>query len=257
MVAPTHSFVLDAGNLGLNQIYCGDAVQVMEAMAPGSVDLVVTSPPYNIKNSSGNGLKCGKGGKWPQAELINGYDTYHDAMPYGEYVKWQRACLKAMMRVLADDGAIFYNHKWRVQRGVIQDRREIVWDLPVRQVIIWERNGGINFNRGYFLPTYEVIYLIAKPGFKLRKGASKMGDVWKIGQEQSNWHPAPFPVELVSRCIGATDAEVVLDPFMGSGSTAIAAEQNGRSWVGIDISEEYCKKAEARIDAARAYEVIG
>lgn len=245
------------GSVKLGHIYCGDAVNVMRSFPAKSVNLVVTSPPYNIKNSTGNGLKCGKGGKWPQAELIKGYATYGDDMPYEEYVEWQRACLKGMMRILTDDGAIFYNHKWRVQRGIIQDRREIVEDFPVRQIIIWERNGGINFNRGYFLPTYEVIYLIAKPNFKLRRGASKIGDVWKIGQEQSNWHPAPFPVELVSRCIGATDAELILDPFMGSGSTAIAAERNQRSWVGIDISEEYCRKAEARIDAARTYEVIG
>lgn len=243
-------------NLKLNRIYLGDAVRLMDSFPAGSIDLIVTSPPYNIKNSSGNGLKCGKGGKWPKAELINGYDNYDDAMPYDRYVKWQRNCLKSMLRVLADDGAIFYNHKWRVQRGLIQDRREIIEGFPVRQIIIWGRNGGINFNQGYFLPTYEVIYLIAKPEFKLRKGASKIGDVWKIGQEQKNWHPAPFPVELASRCIGATNAKVILDPFMGSGSTAIAAERNGKQWIGIDISEEYCKMAEERIQNAREYEMV-
>jgi modification methylase len=67
-----------------------------------------------------------------------------------------------MMRLLTDDGAIFYNHKWRVQDGLLQDRNDIVSGFPVRQIIIWHRNGGINFNKGYFLPTYEVIYLIAK-----------------------------------------------------------------------------------------------
>lgn len=70
-----------------------------------------------------------------------------------------------MMRLLKDDGAIFYNHKWRVQNGLIQDRREIVADFPVRQIIIWRRKGGINFNAGYFLPTYEVIYPYCKKRF--------------------------------------------------------------------------------------------
>ena len=241
----------------LNHIYCGDTIEVMDSLPTKSVDLIVTSPPYNIKNSSGNGLKCGKGGKWPQARLLNGYATYDDAMPYEDYVRWQKRCLDSMMRLLSDDGAIFYNHKWRVQRGLIQDRREIVGDFPVRQIIIWERNGGINFNPGYFLPTYEVIYLIVKPTFKLNKGASKIGDIWKIGQDQDNWHPAPFPVELASRCIGTTDAKVILDPFMGSGSTAIAAERNGRDWVGIDISSEYCQQAMARIEKAREFEIVG
>ncbi len=62
--------------------------------------------------------------------------------------------LMAKMRVLREDGAIFYNHKWRVQAGLLQDRSEIVAGFPVRQIIIWKRDGGINFNRGYFLPTY-------------------------------------------------------------------------------------------------------
>ena len=147
----------------LNRIHHGDCVELMNRMPDGCVDLIVTSPPYNIKNSTGNGLKNGSGGKWPRAELIQGYEAHDDAMPHEEYVEWQRECLTAMMRVLSEDGAIFYNHKWRVQGGLLQDRADIVDGFPVRQIIIWQRSGGINFNPGYFLPTYEVIYLIANP----------------------------------------------------------------------------------------------
>ena len=129
----------------------------------------------------------------------------------------------------------------------MQDRADIVDGFPVRQVIIWQRNGGINFNPGYFLPTYEVIYLIAKPKFRLAAKANAQGDVWRIPQESKNPHPAPFPVELAQRCISSTNAQIVLDPFMGSGTTAIAAEMSRRQWIGIDISEEYCEFARARI----------
>ena len=240
----------------LNKVTVGDCVDLMDRLPAGCVDLIVTSPPYNIKNSTGNGLKCRNRGKWPQAALVNGYDGHGDSMPHGEYVDWQRQCLKSMMRVLSEDGAIFYNHKWRVQRGMLQDRGDIVADFPVRQIIIWQRAGGINFNPGYFLPTYEVIYLIAKPEFKLKKGANRMGDIWRIVQEQGNSHPAPFPVELAERCIGATDARIVLDPFMGSGSTAIAAERQRRSWMGFEISEEYSRMANRRIARAQQYEEI-
>ena len=85
-------------------------------------------------------------------------------MPHELYVHWQRGCLLEMMRVLRDDGVIFYNHKWRVQGGEWQDRSDIVngLTLPVRQVIIWKRAGGINFNEGYFLPNYEVISLLSQ-----------------------------------------------------------------------------------------------
>ena len=141
----------------LDKVHCGDCVRMMGKMPVGSVGTVVTSPPYNLRNSTGNGMKDGRGGKWPKAQLINGYQGHGDNMPHEEYVKWQRDCLTAMMRVLREDGAIFYNHTWRVQRGLLQDRSEIVRGFPVRQVIIWQRDGGINFNTGYFLPTYEVI----------------------------------------------------------------------------------------------------
>jgi modification methylase len=117
-------------------------------------------------------------------------------MPHEKYVQWQRYCLTEMMRVLKEDGAIFYNHKWRVQGGLLQDRNDIVDGFPVRQIIIWQRKGGINFNPGYFLPTYEVIYLIAKPDFRLAPKANAHGDIWEFAQEMNNPHPAPFPVHL-------------------------------------------------------------
>ena len=232
----------------INKIINGDTVEIMKKIPTGTIDLVVTSPPYNLKNSTGNGMKDARGGKWKNAALVNGYSNYDDNMPHDKYVKWQRECLTEMFRVLKDDGAIFYNHKWRVQAGLLQDRQDIVKDFPVRQIIIWRRNGGINFNPGYFLPTYEVIYLIPKPKFKLAKKANASGDVWEFGQEMKNSHPAPFPVALIDRIISSTTAELILDPFMGSGTTAIVAMGNKRKYIGIDISPEYCEMTEKRIE---------
>jgi modification methylase len=153
-----------------------------------------------------------------------------------------------MLRLLKDDGAIFYNHKWRVQAGLLQDRQDIVTGFPVRQIIIWKRKGGINFNKGYFLPTYEVIYVIAKPKFILAPKANAHGDIWEFTQETNNPHPAPFPITLVERIITSTHAEIILDPFMGSGTTAVAAQKNGRDFIGIDISHEYCNMALRRLN---------
>jgi len=237
------------------KVHTGDCVELMNRMPAASVGLIVTSPPYNLRNSTGNGMKDGRGGKWKNAALINGYASHNDAMPHDEYVAWQRECLTAMTRVLRDDGAIFYNHKWRVQGGLLQDRADIVGGFPVRQIIIWRRDGGINFNPGYFLPTYEVIYLICKPKFRLAPKANASGDVWRIPQENNNPHPAPFPIELAQRCIKATHGRIVLDPFMGSGTTAIAAESCGRDWIGCEVSKEYCKLATERIQAATKCEL--
>jgi len=232
----------------INKIICGDCIEVMQELPKESVDLIVTSPPYNLKNSTGNGMKDGRGGKWANAKLVEGYSTYDDCMPHDDYSQWQRDCLTEMMRLLKNDGAIFYNHKWRVQGGLLQDRHDIIEGFPVRQVIIWQRKGGINFNPGYFLPTYEVIYLIAKPDFKLAPKANAHGDIWQFTQEMNNPHPAPFPVHLIERIVSSTEAEIILDPFMGSGTTAIAALRHDRKYIGIDVAPEYCEMAEKRIE---------
>ena len=238
--------------ISVNKVHRGDCVTLMDKMPAGSVGLIVTSPPYNLRTSTGNGMKdTSFGFLWEAPKLVDGYDSSDDAMPYPDYVIWQRECLNAMMRLLREDGAIFYNHKWRVQDGLLQDRSEIVRGFPVRQIIIWKKNGGLNFNDGYFLPSYEVLYLICKQDFKLAPGANAIGDVWHIPQETDNPHPAPFPVELPQRCIQSTTADIVLDPFVGSGTTAIAAERCNRNWIGIDISKAYCKLANQRIQAAR------
>lgn len=231
----------------INKIICGDIIEVMKQIPDKSVDLVVTSPPYNLKNSTGNGMKDGRGGKWANAALQKGYANYDDNMPHELYVKWQRDFLNEAMRVIPDTGAIFYNHKWRVQAGLLQDRQDIVSGFPVRQIIIWKRKGGLNFNAGYFLPTYEVIYLIAKPKFKLAEKANAYGDIWEFTQEMKNGHPAPFPIKLIDRIVSSTSAKVILDPFMGSGTTAISAINFDRKYIGIDISPDYCQMAENRI----------
>jgi modification methylase len=232
----------------LNTIICADCLEAMKKMPSNSVDLVVTSPPYNLKNSTGNSMKaCTKSGKWAGAALQNGYTHHDDCMPHDKYVEWQRDCLAQMFRLLKDDGAIFYNHKWRVQDGLLQDRQDIVSGFPVRQIIIWKRKGGINFNPGYFLPTYEVIYMITKQNFKLASKANSYGDVWEFTQEMKNEHPAPFPVALIYRIINSTNADIVLDPFMGSGTTAIVAMGLKRNYIGIELSPEYCQMAQERI----------
>ena len=239
-----------------NKIHVGDCLTVMRQMPDKSIDVVVTSPPYNLRNSSGGGMRDGSGGLWEKAKLLDGYaGGYSDDMPYDQYVLWQRACITEMLRLIKDDGAIFYNHKWRVQDGLLQDRHEIVTGFPVRQIIIWQRAGGINFNLSYFLPTYEVIYLICGKKFRLAKSKDPkhpkatcgIGDVWRVNQDHKNEHPAPFPVEIPKRCIESTDSKLILDPFMGSGTTAIAAKMLGRDWIGIEVAQQYADMANERI----------
>lgn len=233
-----------------NKIICGDCLEVMKELPDQSVDLVVTSPPYNlaIKKTFGKKTTSKWKGKWNNSKIQStGYDAHNDYMSEDKYIEWQKKVLAESFRVIKNTGAIFYNHKWRVQKGIFQQRLEIIEGLPLRQIIIWKKAGGLNFNEGYFLPTYEVIYLIAKPEFKLAPKVNRLGDVWEITQQKRSWHPAPFPVELAARCIQATTGDLILDPFIGSGTTAVAAKKLGKKYIGIDISQDYCDRAEERI----------
>ncbi len=230
----------------------GDCMDVMKDIPSGSIDLVVTSPPYNMKNNVGGALasKC-KSDIWRNPELRNGYNTYSDDLDYNEYIEWQRKCLKEMLRLIPEDGAIFYNHKFRIQKGLLLDRHEITEGFPLRQIIIWSRKCGVNFNRNYFLPTFEVIFLIAKPKFKLIEKANRQSDVWVMPPEKNNPHPAPFPLNLVERIISSTDAQTVFDPFTGSGTTAVASLKLNRDFIGSELDGEYVKMANERIKSVQ------
>ena len=246
----------------LNTIINGDALSVLKTFPSESVDLVVTSPPYNLNDGNNryyyklkrfrNGIE--KRGCYPVNGMdyvkdfsFNGYAEHDNGMPYADYVKWQRACLKQMLRLIKPDGTIFYNHKWRIQNGLLNDRSDIMKGFPVRQIIIWDKGGSVNFNDTYFLPSFEVIYMITKGGFKLTKGANLKRDVWYLSPQKGSNHPAPFPEALSDKIISSTEAKIVLDPFMGSGTTAVSALKCGRKYIGIDNAEEYVKMAEARI----------
>lgn len=231
-----------------NQIIQGDCLDVMKDIPDSSIDAVITSPPYNLHIRKTFKNTDAWKGKWNHSKLQSeGYDQHSDYMPEDKYLAWQKQVLAECFRIIKDTGCVFYNHKWRVQNGLYQQRPEIIEGLPLRQIIIWKKAGGINFNEGYFLPTYEVIYLIAKPNFKLAPKANRFGDVWEITQEKRSWHPAPFPIELASRCVESVPGNLILDPFAGSGTTALACKQQGKSYIGIDISEDYCKKARERL----------
>ena len=234
----------------------GDCLERMKEIEDGSVDLVFTSPPYNLGNSSGGGFSGTKNkGKWKGAALTDNYASYDDALPYEEYVAWQKDVLRECWRTLSDEGAIYYQHKPRVQKGLVQLPLNLIPEElsdNLRQIVIWKRNGGINFSPTFYLPTHEWIVILAKKDFRLRdKKASGAKDVWEVSQERNNPHPAPFPLELPTIAIETTKCKTVMDPFMGSGTTGVAAMNLGRDFIGIELDTNYFKTAKKRIVAAR------
>lgn len=219
-------------------IYHGDNAEVLDEIAPGSIDLVLTSPPYNIGGAESAGSYFNA--------LADGYEDHDDHMDPEEYRDWQQGLLLSLWDLLSDDGAILYNHKPRAKGNVCWLPLTLVPDtLLLRQVIVWDRGSGFQRQRTHFVPTYEWVLLIAKEAFRLT--TRSVDDVWRIPFETGGEHPAPFPLKLATTAIGSTNASLVLDPFMGSGTTLRAAKDLGRKCIGIEKSERYCEIAAKRL----------
>lgn len=230
-------------------IYHGDCMDVMPSLPDEHVDIAVTSPPYNMALSpGGNGRgmylqsRAGKGERFR-----DGYGLHNDAMPRDEYDGWQRTCLAEIWRVVK--AGIFYNNRSRIEHGVLHLPLDLNFGLPLKQWIVWDRGTGIDVNVRHFCTRHELIFVFAKPDFALvDHSASGMGDVWNIGMGRDEpGHPATFPESLPNRCITATGARSVIDPFMGSGTTLIAAQRLGVRAIGIETTERFCEMAATRL----------
>jgi site-specific DNA-methyltransferase (adenine-specific) len=228
----------------------GDCLDVLPTLEPGSVDCVVTSPPYNQLGGrvpmKSSGLMANN--RWVAKVNAKGYA---DDMSEPDYRSWLASVADALGRAVRPGGSLFFNHKIRYRDGEMFHPIDYVrewegWDF--RQEIIWDVAAAIAFNCGLFAPVEERVYWLVKAGAKpgWNPGAAGMLSLWRIDRNRHikgsvKGHPCPFPVELPKRCIEAVTlpGEVILDPFAGSGSTLIAALKSGRRAIGIEIDERY------------------
>lgn len=230
-------------------IYQGDCLTVLDELA--DFDLIFTSPPYN-KGIRFNGRWKGKPTISSKGSRFrNGYGVYDDALSMEQYEEWQSYVLTALADHLTLRGALYYNHKPRIINGRLWTPLEIMSPSAVdlRQIVIWNTGAGINIMPGAYVPAHEWILMYVKSGFRLAsRGDSALSDVWTIRPTRTNGHPAPFPVELPLKAMRTTKPTCVLDPFMGIGTTLVAAKQLGIPAIGIEIEEKYCQAAVERLE---------
>lgn len=232
-----------------NKIYCEDCLETLARMQDNSIDLIITSPPYNK-----NAYATDKGGDKSWSAMRGRqipYDKYNDAMPPREYEDWQRKVISECLRVLKPNGSLFYNHKDILVGGVIIPPKW-VYNFQVHQQIIWNRGSTLANDPHYFQPITEYIYWIVKDPKKFFFDKSKSvfrQSVGNINFEINTKHPAPFPKTLVGNIIQccSKDGDVVYDPFMGSGTTGLMAAKMNRYYLGSEISQTYVDMANKRI----------
>jgi site-specific DNA-methyltransferase (adenine-specific) len=226
-------------------IVCGDSSQIVPNV--GAVHITVTSPPYNTlpKSHRPSGLHAQrKSGvnKW----IDRAVSGYSDSRPEGEYQSWMLDILQICVK--ASRGLVWVNHKIRYRNGVaIHPARMFPWDIYCE--VIWDRRGSMALNCKRYAPSTEHLLAFGRPHI-WNDEHNKLLSVWRLGFDRDdNDHPCAFPIEIAYRPIASSTnyGDVVLDPFMGSGTTLVAAKQLGRRAIGIEIEEKYCEIAANRL----------
>ena len=239
-------------------IYKNDILKI-KSIKPSSVDLIVTSPPYNVDIH---------------------YNSNKDDMSYSKYLQFTESWLKKCYDLTKDDGRFCLNIPLDKNKG---GQQAVCADITgIAKKVGWRYHSTIIWNEGnisrrtawgswmsasapYVIAPVEVILVLYKKNWKKnRENKHKKNDItreefmeWTNGvwtfsgqsKKGAGNHPAPFPVELPRRCIKLFSfiGDTVLDPFLGSGSTLIATQLNERKGIGVDIDKSYCNIAVKRI----------
>jgi site-specific DNA-methyltransferase (adenine-specific) len=224
--------------LQTNVIYNEDCLEGMKRIPDESIDIILTSPPYNIGKMHSNQQQFG---------TYSGND-----MPESDYQQWQIAILAECYRVIKPEGSMFYNHKVRIKNGAAIHPLE--WILKtewvLKQEITWDMGKSANCDKIRFFPFSERIYWLAKHAKTKLNNINNLSDVWRhvpTHQRKNTGHIAVMPIEIATNCLQSVHGDIVLDPFMGSGTTAIACIKTGRKYIGFELDKRYYDIAQERI----------
>ena len=248
-------------------VFCVDTLEAQKLLPPGIVDLVITSPPYNI-------------GK-----------EYESVMPVDEYIEWTNRWTTETCRLIADHGALLLNIGYiSVEgKGRAVPLPYLLWDkipLYLNQEIVWNYSAGVAC-KNYLSPRNEKILWYVKdkdnytfnldairdPNVKYpnskRHGKPRVNtlgknpsDVWEIAKVttgagrssvERTAHPCQFPTDLIERLVLGFSQEggIIFDPFVGSGTTIESCVRHNRYCIGFEIREDYCDIAVGRIKEYR------
>lgn len=236
----------------INQIFNESCLDTMARMAEDSVDLVVTSPPYNMNLRIRNGKYCSR---QITKEFSTKYDGFDDNLPIDEYYRFHANVLRELLRV---SPIVFYN----VQ--IVTGSKRAIFKLLgyfseyVKDIIVWDKvNAQPAMGSGVLNRQSELIIVFDKHDAISRKfkhcnfARGTLNDVWQIkrGKRVSNAHGAVFPEELVEKILTnfSQEGDIVYDPFMGTGTTAVVCKKMKRKYIGSEIISSYIDVAEERL----------
>ena len=219
-----------------------DCLEGIKQLDDESVDLIITSPPYNLGKSHHTGNNHFKA-----------YTDYDDDMPEELYQKWQTEILNECYRILKHDGSMWYNHKNRIRNGQQIEPYRWLYNTPfiIKQEIVWQ-NGSQNFDKCRIYPMTERVYWLTKNTKTKLFNAINHHDIFT----RAEWQPVKtkgafkraYPEKMVEDLISCfPDAKVILDPFSGSGTTCCVAKRMGKDYIGFELGKEAFERSNERL----------
>jgi len=239
-------------SIKLDHIYNEDCLDTLQRMKDGSIDCVITSPPYNMNLRIRNGKYCSR---QIVKELSTKYSNFNDNLPIEEYNKFHSQVLKELLRV---SKVVFYNIQ--IVTGSKRSIFKMIGDFNenLKDIIVWDKGVAqpamqkqVLNRRTELILVFEKDYPISRQFRYANFERGTLTDIWEIkrGKKISKEHGAIFPEELVSKIITnfTNEKEVVYDPFMGLGTTAVVCKKLNRRFIGSEISENYIEIIEDRL----------
>ncbi len=204
----------------------GDALTLMGGLPAGSIDMILTDPPYGISFQS------------------NHRTEKHKKITGDNNIEWLDGWAAELFRIAADNTAHYVFCSFH---NIEHFKSALGRFFNLKNILIWEKNNtSMGDLKGDFAPKYEMIIFMHK-GRRLING-SRDANILKFSRTLNKLHPTQKPVDLLEYliCKFSSAGDVVFDPFMGSGSTGVACARTGRKFIGIERDDEYFKTAVRR-----------
>jgi len=224
-------------------IYHGDALTLMGEIPDGSIDLIVTDPPFAIdfRAQRGNYNRTG-------SRVIEGYRE----IPEAEYAAFTKAWVREACRILRDSGSMYLFSGWNNLKDILNAVDDAGF-ITINH-LIWKYQFGVFTRRKYVTSHYHILFVVKdRTRYTFNKVEHYPEDVWVINREYWTGRkktPTKLPMELVRKILrfSSNPGDLILDPFLGSGTVAVASKEMGRRYLGFEIVEDYIQFAKERLD---------
>ena len=235
-------------------LYNGDCLEVMDRLIANKVkaDLMFTSPPYNMNLRIRNGKYCSR---QIVKEITTKYRSFSDNLPIDDYFKFNKDVID---RALGLSNLVFYNVQFLTGNKPALFKLIGHFNLQIKEFIIWDKiNSQPAIGDKVLNSQFEVLLVFSRDNAISRRfdngnfDRGTLSNLWNIkrGKKVHKSHGATFPLALANKVIEnfSQVGDVVIDPFMGTGTTGVACKQTGREFIGIELDKDYFEIASNRI----------